>query len=286
MIVLHHSSDSSAAGMHPSLSAVRLRGATKRFVGLGKKEVLTALDSIDLDVEESSCVALIGSNGAGKSTLLSILMGTLLLDEGVLQLDHQDVGEQPSWKRADKIALVRQNPEHNVLSALSIEENFALAIMGRERAFGLRRYDRDAVRHAATQALAKFGMGIESRLSEAAGTLSGGQRQAVAVAMAAVRNPRLLLLDEHVSALDPKRAKVVAEVTEDIVRAQSITTVMVTHDLSHALKHSDRVLMMHRGRIVMDLSGDEKNAIGFTELASRFEHLVGEALPDRTLLAV
>ncbi|UVK43653.1 ATP-binding cassette domain-containing protein [Mesorhizobium sp. AR07] len=265
--------------------AIRLRHATKRFAGLGKKEVFIALDDLTLDIARGSYVALIGSNGAGKSTLLSILMGTLLLDEGSLHIDDEDMSEKPSWQRASKIALVRQNPEHNVLSSLSIEENFALATMGRERAFRLRRYDRDAVRLAARSALQRFGMGLEDRLGESTGTLSGGQRQAVAMAMAAVRNPRVLLLDEHVSALDPKRAKVVADVTEEIVRAQDITTVMVTHDLGHALSHTDRVLMMHRGKVVMDLSGEKKAALDLAELARQFERLVGEALPDRTLLA-
>ncbi len=112
-----------------------------------------------------------------------------------------------------------------------------------------------------------------------------GRARDVAMAMAAVRNPRVLLLDEHVSALDPKRAKVVAEVTEQIIRAQSMTTIMVTHDLGHALAHSDRVLMMHRGRVVMDLSGKQKSELDLASLAASFEELVGEALPDRTILA-
>lgn len=277
----------SQASFEPRMSvpAIRLINATKRFAGLGKREVLTALDGLNIDVQRGCCVALIGSNGAGKSTLLSILMGTLLLDEGSLQIDGADVSDQPSWERATRIALVRQNPEHNVLSSLSIEENFALALMGRELTFRLRRYDQKAVRDAAKEALQKFGMGLEDRLSETTGTLSGGQRQAVAMAMAAVRNPRVLLLDEHVSALDPKRAKVVAEVTEQIIRAQSMTTIMVTHDLGHALAHSDRVLMMHRGRIVMDLSGEQKSELDLAALAANFEELVGEALPDRTILA-
>jgi putative tryptophan/tyrosine transport system ATP-binding protein len=270
---------------HGPAPAIRFVNATKRFAGLGKREVFTALDKLDIDVARGSCVALIGSNGAGKSTLLSILMGTLLLDEGSLQIDGEDVSEQPSWKRASRVALVRQNPEHNVLSSLSIEENFALAMMGRDRNFGLRRYDRQAVSDAARHSLGKFGMGLEDRLAELTGTLSGGQRQAVAMAMAAVRNPQVLLLDEHVSALDPKRAKLVAEVTEQIIRAQCITTIMVTHDLGHALAHSDRVLMMHRGRIVMDLSGDQKSELDLAGLVTNFEKLVGEALPDRTLLA-
>lgn len=268
-----------------SAPAIRLINATKSFAGLGKREVFTALDGLNINVQRGCCVALIGSNGAGKSTLLSILMGTLLLDEGSLQIDGADVSDQPSWQRAARVALVRQNPEHNVLSSLSIEENFALALMGREGVFRLRRYDRTAVRDAAREALRKFGMGLEDRLSESTGTLSGGQRQAVAMAMAAVRNPRVLLLDEHVSALDPKRAKVVAEVTEQIVRAQSMTTIMVTHDLGHALAHSDRVLMMHRGRVVMDLSGKQKSELDLASLAASFEELVGEALPDRTILA-
>lgn len=265
--------------------AVRLVGATKRFAGLGKRETFTAIDAMTLDIAPGSYVALIGSNGAGKSTLLSILMGTTLLDDGTLDVDGQDVSTVPSWRRASKITLVRQNPEHNVLSSLSIEENFALALMGRGGRFSVRRYDRRSVRDAARAALSRFGMGLEDKLGESAGTLSGGQRQAVAVAMAAVRAPKVLLLDEHVSALDPKRAKVVSDVTEDIVRGQAITTVMITHDLGHALRQTDRVLMMHRGRVVMDLSGSEKDGVDLNELAHRFESLVGEALSDRTLLA-
>jgi putative ABC transport system ATP-binding protein len=276
------SSSPAAEGGWP---AIEIRGATKRFAGLGRKETMTALDGLDLTVARGSYVALIGSNGAGKSTLLSLLAGTLLADEGTILVDGEDITDEPSWQRARDIALVRQNPEHNVLSGLTIEQNFALAMLGRTRAFKLSRYDRDEVRSAAAAALGRFGMGLEDRLGESTATLSGGQRQAVAVAMAAVRRPKVLLLDEHVSALDPKRARVVGEVTEEIVRDQTITALMVTHDLARATASTDRILMMHRGKVVMDLEGGDKATMSVAMLASRFEEIVGEALPDRTLLA-
>lgn len=264
---------------------VKITNAVKRFPGLGRKEMLVALDHVTIEIPRGEFVALIGSNGAGKSTLLSIVMGTTLLDEGSFHVAGEDMTNRPSCERASKVALVRQNPEHNVLATLSIEENFALAMMGRAGRFPLKRYKRETVRHAAHEALSRFGMGLESRMAEAAGTLSGGQRQAVAMAMAAVRQPQVLLLDEHTSALDPKRARILREVTEQVVRESGMTTMMVTHDMGHALAETDRVLMMHRGRVVMNLSGAEKNALTVPELATRFEHLVGEALSDRTILA-
>jgi putative ABC transport system ATP-binding protein len=276
------SSSRAAEGGWP---AIEIRGVTKRFAGLGRKETMTALDGLDLTVARGSYIALIGSNGAGKSTLLSLLAGTLLADEGTILVDGGDITDEPSWGRARDIALVRQNPEHNVLSGLTIEQNFALAMLGRTRAFRLARYDRAEVRAAAAAALGRFGMGLEDRLGESTATLSGGQRQAVAVAMAAVRRPKVLLLDEHVSALDPKRARVVGEVTEEIVRDQNITALMVTHDLGRATASTDRILMMHRGKVVMDLEGRDKETMSVAALAGRFEEIVGEALPDRTLLA-
>ncbi|MCC5989234.1 MAG: ATP-binding cassette domain-containing protein [Pararhodobacter sp.] len=270
----------------PRGALVTVRGAEKQFPALGGREMITALDGLDITISPGSFVALIGSNGAGKSTLLSVLMGAQFLDEGAIEIDGEAVTDQPSWQRSDKVAMVRQNPENNVLGGLTIEENFALAVMGPRRGLRLRRYPRAEIRANAAAALAGFGMGLEDRLDESSATLSGGQRQAIAVAMAAVRKPRLLLLDEHTAALDPKRARIVGEATTEIARQHGMTTIMVTHDLAHAMHQTDRVLMMHRGRVVLDLSGPEKDGTGVSDLAGIFERVVGEALPDRTLLAV
>lgn len=263
---------------------VVLRGLTKRFPALGGRETLTAIDALDLTIGPGQSVALIGSNGAGKSTLLSLLMGSLFPDAGGLEVDGQDWAGLASWQRAGRVAMVRQNPEANVLSGLTIAENFALALHGPRRALSLRRLPMAQVRAAAAAALAGFGMGLEERLDQSSATLSGGQRQAVAVAMAAVRRPGLLLLDEHTAALDPKRARIIAQATTRIARDSGMTTVMVTHDLAHAMRESDRVLMMHRGRVALDLEGAQKAAVGVADLAGIFERVVGEALPDHALL--
>lgn len=265
--------------------ALEITNCTKRFKGFGRNEVVTAVDNISLTLEPGSIVALVGSNGSGKSTLLSMIAGSLLPDEGQITVRGHDITMLPSWKRTGHVALVRQNPEHNVFSALSIVENFALADCGKTRNFNFRRAAGQPVREIAREALAQFSMGLEDRLDALAGTLSGGQRQAVSVAMATSRNPGLLLLDEHVSALDPTRARVVMEETEAIVRRRGIDTLMVTHDMSHALKHSDRLLMMHRGRVVMDMNQNEKASLTVPDLLVRFEKLTGETLPDNALLS-
>lgn len=267
-----------------SVSALDVKDCQKRFKGYGRNEVVTAADGINLTVAAGTIVALVGSNGSGKSTLLSMIAGSLLPDAGRIYVGGQDVTDLPSWRRTGRVAVVRQNPEHNVFSALTIAENFALADSGKSRSFNLRRAAGPRVRDIAHAALEPFSMGLENRLDALAGTLSGGQRQAVSVAMATSRDPGLLLLDEHTSALDPTRARVVMEQTEAIVRSRKIATLMVTHDMSHAIKHSDRLILMHRGRIAMDLNEEQKAGLTVPELLSRFEKLTGETLPDSAVL--
>jgi putative tryptophan/tyrosine transport system ATP-binding protein len=266
-------------------TALEVRDCVKRFKGFGRNEFVIAADSINLAITAGTIVALVGSNGSGKSTLMSMIAGSQLPDSGRIIVAGEDVTEQPSWQRTGKVALVRQNPEHNVFSALTIVENFALAEAGQARRFNLKGAAGQRVRDLARDTLAQFSMGLEDRLDQLAGTLSGGQRQAVSVAMATSRNPALLLLDEHVSALDPTRARVVMEQTEAIVRQRSIATLMVTHDMGHALKHSDRLILMHRGRIAMDLASKEKAGMSVPDLLARFEKLTGETLPDSAVLA-
>lgn len=265
-------------------SNLEVHGLVKRFRGAGR-DTLLALDHVDLTVPAGQVVALLGSNGAGKSTLLSIVGGNLLPDEGSVVVGGRDISGLPSWKRVGCVSRVRQNPEHNVLSALTIEENFSLALGSLRRRFGLGLTGGKRLREIARERLAPFGLGLEERLGVLAGTLSGGQRQAVAVAMATLGDPDVLLLDEHVAALDPKSARLVSDETERIVRAASITTLMVTHDMHHALERADRLLMLHRGRIVMDLQGSEKEMLDVHGLVNRFEELTGDEIPDRTLLS-
>jgi putative ABC transport system ATP-binding protein len=263
---------------------IRVEGITKRFRQPGGVDEVVALDDLSLTVEPGSVLAIVGSNGAGKSTLLSIVAGSVLPDAGTIEVGGEDIGRQPSWKRSRIVARVRQDPTQNVFDALTIEENFALREAGSRGRFTLRRAARRSSRDAARSALEPFGMGLEDRLHSLARTLSGGQRQAVAVAMATLIEPQVLLLDEYVAALDPKSARLVSEQSLEVVRKQGITTLMVTHDMAHALANSDRLLMFHRGKIVMDLTAAEKAKLEVPELVERFESLAGGALGDRALL--
>jgi putative ABC transport system ATP-binding protein len=264
---------------------VSVRDVVKRFAGTGRAEPVVALDHITLDVEPGCVVAIVGSNGAGKSTLLSVIAGNVLADEGQVVVGGQDLTSRPSWRRARQVARVRQDPTQNVFGALSIEENFALRNAGSRGRFGLRLATTRDLRRRAQVALEPFGMGLENRMHTLASTLSGGQRQAVAVAMATFAQPGVLLLDEHVAALDPKSARLVTEQTTHAVRSAGITTLIVTHDMASALANSDRLLMFHRGRMVFDLQGAEKERLDVQGLIDRFEDLAGESLSDRSLLA-
>jgi putative ABC transport system ATP-binding protein len=256
-------------------------GCSKRF--RSGNSTIVAVDHLDLAIPSGQIAAVVGSNGAGKSTLLSLIAGSLLPDDGQIVVAGEDLTLVPSWRRARSLRRVRQSPEANVLATLTIEENFALALTGGRR-FRLRPALSARLRHEAREVLAPFGLGLEDRLHVMSEQLSGGQRQAVAVAMASVGRPSLLLLDEHVAALDPASANLVMAETERLVREHRITTLMVTHDMKRALAHSDRVLMMHRGRIVLDLQGEEKSLTSVADLVQMFEHRAGDVLPDRSLL--
>lgn len=268
----------------PAQSQLELRRCTKTYPGPPGGAKTVAVDDISLEIAPGQVVAVVGSNGAGKSTLLSIIAGSTLPEAGSVLIDGKDVTHLPSWSRAGYVGRVRQNPEHNVLPTLTVEENFALALAYQRRGFRLRVALTNRVRQLVREALRPFGMGLEDKLGVLAHHLSGGQRQAVAVAMATVRRPSVLLLDEHVAALDPNSARAVMAETSAIVEELGITTVMVTHDMGRALEHSDRLLMMHRGRVIMDLAGREKDQMGVPELVRRFEGESGTAVPDRSIL--
>ncbi|GAA3657112.1 ABC transporter ATP-binding protein [Nocardioides ginsengisoli] len=261
-----------------------MSGCTKRFLAPGR-ELVTAVDDLSLEVAAGTFVSIIGSNGAGKSTTLAMIAGNLLADEGQVLVRGQDVTTLPSWRRIGLVSRVRQNPQDNMVSNLTIEENFALAMAGRRGRFPLRRTSSAKVRAAAQELLEPLGMGLENRLGAVSGSLSGGQRQAIAVAMACLGSPALMLLDEHVAALDPNSAARVNAATERLVRERRITTLMVTHDMKHALDHADRLLMMHQGRIVVDVCGEQLTDLTPRDLQQRFAALSGGSLSDSTLLA-
>ena len=255
--------------------ALRLEGLTKRFHA-GSADERVALDQVSLDLPEGGFMIVIGSNGSGKSTLLNAVSGHVPLDAGAVRIDGRDVGGSPEHERAALVARVLQDPLRGTLATMTIEENLALADMrtggrGLAPALGPARRERFAA------ALAVFGLGLESRLQARAGVLSGGQRQVLALAMAVLNPPRVLLLDEHTAALDPRTAQLVMEATLRAVASARITTVMVTHNMQSAITYGDRLVMMDAGRVRLDVAGAEKQAMTVEALVRRF-HLADDKM--------
>ncbi|WP_395713622.1 ABC transporter ATP-binding protein [Reyranella sp.] len=247
---------------------ISARGLRKAF-NAGTASEKVAIAGIDLDVARAEFVTVIGGNGAGKSTLLNLLGGALLPDEGRLEIDATDMTKVPQHGRARLVARVFQDPMIGTAPSLSIEENMTLALL-RADGRGLRRARSAHRRDLYRESLAKLKLGLEDRLQAAAGTLSGGQRQALALAMATLRPPKLLLLDEHTAALDPRTSVLVMEATLSLVAADGLTTLMVTHNMEHALAYGSRVIMMDAGRIVADIGPGEKKGLGVADLIRRF----------------
>ena len=242
-----------------------------------------ALRGLDLEIPTGQFVAVIGSNGAGKSTFLNAISGDLLMDEGSIEIDGVDVTRKQAWDRAGMVARVFQDPMAGTCEALTIEENMALAMArGKHRGFGfaIKRNMRELFRSK----LAILNLGLEKRLTDRIGLLSGGQRQAVSLLMASLQPSRILLLDEHTAALDPKTAAFVLELTARIVSESKLTTMMVTHSMRQALDYGDRTVMLHQGKVVLDVSGPERAGLDVPDLLKMFERTRGEVLSDDALL--
>lgn len=242
-----------------------------------------ALRGASLSIAEGEFVSVIGSNGAGKSTLLNAVAGEVRVDRGQILVNQKDVTRLPVWDRAKQVARVFQDPMAGTCEDLTIEENLALAYSrGQKR--GLRAAIKPAMREVFKERLAILGLGLERRLSDRIGLLSGGQRQAISLLMATLQPSRILLLDEHTAALDPRTAAFILELTEKIVEDQGLTTMMVTHSMKQALEHGDRTVMLHQGKVVLDVSGEKRAQMTVTDLLQMFEKVRGEVVEDDALL--
>ena len=247
-----------------------------------EKRVLT---DVDLKLNEGDFVTIIGGNGAGKSTTLNAVAGVFTVDKGTIEVDGVDVTRLPEFKRAKYLGRVFQDPMTGTAATMNIEENMALAMRRGEKRtlrWGISNMERDMYR----EQLRTLGLGLEDRMSSKVGLLSGGQRQALTLLMAALRTPKLLLLDEHTAALDPKTAAKVLELTEKIVAEQKLTAMMVTHNMKDAIAMGNRLIMMNAGRVVVDVRGEEKKKLTREDLMQLFEKAAGQEIAnDRMLLS-
>jgi len=244
-----------------------------------------ALRGIDLHIPQGQFVTVIGSNGAGKSTFLNAISGDLLVDRGSIHIDGVDVTRRTAWQRSELVARVFQDPMAGTCEGLTIEENMALAWKrGERRGLGLTL--NRALREQFREKLSILGLGLENRLADRMGLLSGGQRQAVSLLMAALKPSRILLLDEHTAALDPKTAAFVLELTAKIVESEKLTAMMVTHSMRQALDYGSRTVMLHEGRVIVDIAGPQRAGMQVADLLRLFETTRGETLDnDKLLLA-
>jgi len=241
-----------------------------------------ALNGVDLHLKEGDFVTVIGGNGAGKSTMLNAVAGAFLVDEGTVTIDGVDVTHLPEHKRAAYIGRVFQDPMRGTAATMQIEENLALAARRGQRR-GLRVGITKSEREEYREKLKILDLGLEERLAAKVGLLSGGQRQALTLLMASLKKPKILLLDEHTAALDPKTAAKVLETTDQIVGRDKLTTVMITHNMADAIRLGNRLVMMDAGRIIYDVSGEEKKHLKVSDLLERFQAAGGTA-SDRMLL--
>ena len=262
---------------------VELKDATVQ-VNNGFDEVKTILDHVNLTIYEHDFITILGGNGAGKSTLFNVIAGTLMLTSGSISILGEDVTHLPAQKRANYLARVFQDPKMGTAPRMTVAENLLIAkFRGQKRGFVPRRIHH--YQEEFEQLVQKTGNGLEKHLETPTGLLSGGQRQALSLLMATLQRPELLLLDEHTAALDPGAAEKILRVTDSIIREHNLTCLMITHNMQSALELGNRTIMMDKGKIVTDVSGNERAALTVNDLLLRFREISGKALDnDRMLL--
>ena len=263
---------------------LKIKNLQKTF-NPGTVNAKTALCGLDLELKDGDFVTVIGGNGAGKSTLLNAIAGVWKPDYGTIVIDGVDVTNMPEHKRSKFLGRVFQDPMKGTAPDMEIAENLAIAARRgtkRKLVWGVRKAERETYK----KLLADLELGLEERLSSKVGLLSGGQRQAVTLLMATLNRPKLLLLDEHTAALDPKTAAKVLDLTDRIVRENRLTTVMITHNMKDAIVHGNRLIMMHEGRIIVDVEGEQKKKLTVEDLLELFVQASGkEFVNDRMMLA-
>lgn len=262
---------------------LKVNGIYKTF-NKGTVNEKRALNGVDLELNEGDFVTIIGGNGAGKSTLLNSICGVFRVDKGSIIIDGEDVTKLPEHKRAKYLGRVFQDPMMGTAADMWIEENISLAYR-RGKTRGLKWAITNKERTMYKEMLSQLGLGLENRLSGKVGLLSGGQRQALTLLMAVMRKPKLLLLDEHTAALDPKTAETVLNLSEKFISDENLTAMMITHNMKDAINYGNKLIMMHEGRIIYSVSGEEKKALTVDDLLKKFSDLSGEEFAnDRALL--
>jgi len=259
-----------------------IENVTKTFFP-GTVNERVALSDVSLRLAEGDFVTVIGSNGAGKSTLLNTISGRIPVDTGSIVIDDKPVNRLKDYQRARYMGRVFQDPMAGTAPDLTIEQNLALALR-RGQSRGLGKAVTRARRELFRSELVSLELGLENRLKAKVGLLSGGQRQALSLLMASFTQPRILLLDEHTAALDPQRAELVTRLTKEIVEKDRLTTLMVTHNMEQALRVGNRLIMMHEGRIILDIDEDRKKQLTAADLLAEFTKIKGAVVDDRTVL--
>lgn len=244
-----------------------------------------ALNGVNLTLNDGDFCTIIGGNGAGKSTMLNAIAGVWPVDSGAIMIDGKDISALPEHKRAPYLGRVFQDPMTGTVADMEIIENLAIAARrGKKRglSWGVKKGEKEKYR----EMLAEFGLGLEDRMTTKVGLLSGGQRQAITLLMATIQKPKLLLLDEHTAALDPKTAAKVLELSDKIIEENNLTALMVTHNMKDAITHGNRIIMMNNGEIILDISGEEKKQLTVEQLLQKFEQVSGSKMDnDRMLLS-
>lgn len=257
---------------------LKIKNVTKVF-NRGTVNEKVALDNFSIEIKEGEFVTVIGGNGAGKSTLMNAIAGVWKVDEGSIEIDGVDVTSYPEYKRAQFLGRVFQDPMMGTAATMQIDENLALAKRRGEKRT-LKKEITAEEKVVYKEHLQMLDLGLEDRMTTKVGLLSGGQRQAITLMMATLKKPKLLLLDEHTAALDPKTAAKVLEITDKVVNESKLTTLMITHNMKDAITHGNRLIMLSNGKVVLDISGEEKKNLTVKDLLDKFEQVSGQEFAD------